>query len=322
MNILFLNHKRHQCGVYQYGKRLYNILKKTENINYIYKEVDCIEEYYRILQELTELHGILYNYHSGTMGWLHQDSIQRKILNIGITHEAQYYLLVPGFIFDKICHINPDDHGNGVTTFSIPRPIFENVDEILIRCPVGSDSINDFITSYTDTDIPIFGSFGFGFDNKGFTKIINLVNDSYDTAVIKFVIPSADFDPDYNRTNTIYQACMSIPRKDGITLLISHDFLSNEDLLRFLKSNTMNIFMYDSMVGRGISSTIDYALSVKKPLGISDSYMFRNIYSDTICLYKTSIQDCIQGSTEYCSKFLDKYSHSNMIDVFRYILST
>ena len=29
MNILFLNHKVENCGVYQYGFRLINILKKT-----------------------------------------------------------------------------------------------------------------------------------------------------------------------------------------------------------------------------------------------------------------------------------------------------
>ena len=71
------------------------------------------------------------------------------------------------------------------------------------------------------------------------------------------------------------------------------------------------------MNGRGISSTIDYALSVKTPLGISDSYMFRNIYDDKICLYKIPIDTCLQGSTEYCKQFLEKYSHTNMINKFK-----
>ena len=35
--------------------------------------------------------------------------------------------------------------------------------------------------------------------------------------------------------------------------------------LYFLKSNSMNIFLYDTMVGRGTSSVIDYALSVNTP---------------------------------------------------------
>ena len=45
MNILFFNHAKKQCGVYQYGVRLFDILKTTENINYIYKEIDSLDEY-------------------------------------------------------------------------------------------------------------------------------------------------------------------------------------------------------------------------------------------------------------------------------------
>lgn len=39
-NIIFLNHKENQCGVYQYGKRSANILKNSINYNFIYVEVE------------------------------------------------------------------------------------------------------------------------------------------------------------------------------------------------------------------------------------------------------------------------------------------
>ena len=73
------------------------------------------------------------------------------------------------------------------------------------------------------------------------------------------------------------------------------------------------------MHGRGISSTIDYAISVNVPIGISDSYMFRNIYSDSICLYKNSIADCLK--TNICSIYLDKYSNINILNKFKHILN-
>jgi hypothetical protein len=82
----------------------------------------------------------------------------------------------------------------------------------------------------------------------------------------------------------------------------------------------MNIFLYDKMMGRGISSTIDYALSVKKPLAISDSYMFRNIYSDEICLYKQTIQECLVNSGKHVSQFLDTYSNDKLRLTFNKIL--
>jgi hypothetical protein len=60
--------------------------------------------------------------------------------------------------------------------------------------------------------------------------------------------------------------CFQKNIKPGILLLITHDFFSTNEILTFLQSNTMNIFLYDQMHGRGISSAIDYAISVKKPI--------------------------------------------------------
>jgi hypothetical protein len=78
----------------------------------------------------------------------------------------------------------------------------------------------------------------------------------------------------------------------------------------------MNIFLYDDMHGRGISSALDYAVSAKKPIGISNSHMFRHIYSDKICLYRTPISECMKNSDEIVNKFLDENSHKVMINSF------
>jgi hypothetical protein len=78
--------------------------------------------------------------------------------------------------------------------------------------------------------------------------------------------------------------------------------------------------MYDKMTGRGISSVIDYALSVKRPLGISDSYMFRHIYSDEICLYKNDVKTSMNNSLEYCNKFTKLYSNDKLCDKMEKII--
>ena len=314
MNVLFLNHKVENCGVYQYGKRVNEILQKNMQIKYIYKEIDSYQEYCNILQDNAGIMAIIYNYHVSTMTWLNSSNIQRVVKNIGIPHES------PDNLFDIVCNIDPNAPERA-NVFSLPRPIYENIEEI-VNVTTSNETIDNFINKYTDINIPIFGSFGFGFDNKGFDKIIKIINEQYDTAIIKFVIPIAHFDPDPNRINRMRDICIHANSKPGIILMISHDFFSNTDILKFLKSNTMNIFLYDTMYGRGISSTIDYAISVKKPLGISDSYMFRHIYSDEICLYKNSINDCMIKSTKYLAKFLDEYSHNNIINKFEQILNT
>jgi len=307
-SVLFLNHKVQNCGVYQYGKRVFDILCKDTDINYVYKMVDCYEEYISVLGKHAFI-GIIYNYHTSTMPWLNRNTIQKIIPNIGIPHESPIHL------FDKVCDIDPDN--KDPTRVSLPRPIFENIDELITEPTVNND-VHEFISKYTDTDIPIFGSFGFGFANKGFDKIVKMVNEQYDNAIIKFVIPLAHFDPDPFTNDKTSKLCYQTNKKEGIILMISHEFFNTTDLLKFLHSNTMNIFLYDKLLGRGISSTIDYALSVKKPLAISDSHMFRHIYSDDICLYKHTIQECIDNKSYL--QFLEKYSNENLKNAFKVCL--
>jgi hypothetical protein len=315
-NILFLNHKIKNCGVYQYGERLYNILKSSCDVSYIYQEIDSAEEYKVLLSDTHRWFAIIYNYHSSTMPWLNDSVIQKKIKNIGIPHES------PADIFNIVCHIDPDQRDDNNTTFSIPRPIFENVEERIKNAPPSSTAVTQFIYEDTESNMPIFGSFGFGFQNKGFHKIVERINDDFDNAIIKFVIPIAHFDPDQQTIHRMRESCIQANRKPGIKLRILHEFLTTEEILLFLSKNTMNIFLYDYMEGRGISSAIDYAISVKRPIGISNSHMFRNIYSDTICLSKSSIQECLHNSEQHFSMFLEKYSHSSMRNRFKQILDS
>jgi hypothetical protein len=161
----------------------------------------------------------------------------------------------------------------------------------------------------------VFGSFGFGFEFKGFDKIVDLITKNYDTAIIKFVIPTAFFDPHaQTRYTTLYNQCMAKNTKPGIKVYITNEFFTNTDLLHFLASNTANIFLYDMLKGRSISSAVDYALSVKKPLIISDSHMFRHIYNDSICPYKTPIRECIKNSQSILDKYCDEFSNINLIN--------
>jgi hypothetical protein len=304
LTFLFINNSDKQCGVYQYGTRLFNILKKTDDIKYVYKEITSLNDYMSI--SIKNLDGIIYNYNGSTMQWLTPQTIQKSIINIGIPHES------PGNMFDKICEIDPTSMING-KLYTIPRPIFENINYDI---NISNATIKDFITSYKDANIPIFGSFGFGFRSKGFDKIITMVNEQYEEAVIKLVITQAKYNIYDTEAYDIKNDLINIPVKKGIRVLITNDFFSEEEILLFLHTNTMNLFLYDQQNGRGISSAVEYALSVKKPFGISDSYMFRHIYNDSVCVYKRSIEECMVNSISVIDRFLHENSHSALIYAF------
>lgn len=310
--ILFLNHKKQACGVYQYGKRVYEILRKCIYIVFEYKEIENILEYSSLTRN-TIYKAVIYNYHVATMPWLNENTIDHSQQNIGILHECNINLFTKKISIDPNCL-------EAAHLYNIPRPLIEDIPP---QTSPSTSEIKKFI-GFQDGNTPIFGSFGFGFENKGFSKIVKMINEQYDKAIIKFIIPHAVFDPNPHRNMETSKKCFEENVKQNIILMIHTEFISEQDLLSFLRSNTMNIFLYDqsNVDLNGISSTIDYALSARRPLGISDSFMFRHIYSDEICLYKNSIQTCMENSLAYCEKFLSLYSHQNMIDKFYSIINS
>lgn len=312
MNVLFLNHKIQQCGVYQYGYRVYNILKKSSSNNYYYEEIENIDEYERIIK-IIEPNVVIFNYHVATMPWLRNINLQTKIRNIIIPHEST--------INNSDIILTPESDGESNNIYNLPRPIYENIEEILNSYNIENTKLKDFI-NYKEENTPIFGSFGFGFRNKGFDKIINIINDNYDKAIIKLIITSAFFDENRDRIpHEISQLCYEINKKPNIKVMIYNEFVSNEEILIFLSSNTANIFLYDYMMGRGASSAIDYAISVKKPFVISDSFMFRHIYSDDICVYKTNIKDAINNSIKLLPTFIEGNSNQKLINKIEDIIN-
>ena len=272
----------------------------------IYKEIGSVEEYNSFIVE-GNYNLIFYNYHSSTMTWLCQHSIQKKVPNVGITHESSKAL------FDYNIEIDPSSKDD----FSIPRPLFDiNINEISFS----NNNIEEFSKLHQNENIPIIGSFGFGFDYNKYIRVVEYANQEFDNAVIKMIIPFAFFgDNEGYLAKSVTDICKN-KAKEGIKIYIINEFIEENDLLKFLESNTINLFLYDPMFNRGPSSTIDYALSTSRPLGISDCDMFRHIYDDSICIYKTSIKYCIENSVEYISKIKKLYSHENLINKINYII--
>lgn len=303
MHVLFLNHTQLACGVYQYGKRLFELLVavQCDDATFAYAEVDSLSAYCeKVRESAAEI--VLYNFHGATMPWLNRSVIVAQPggkIHVGIHHES------PVPFFDYIVDVS-----------DLARPLFEHIPD---RLSEGIDPVvKDFVDYAEEDSVPVFGSFGFGFDNKGFHKIVEMVNQQYDRAIIKFIIPMAFYDP--NRAHTLQLArnkCIAANVKHpNVKLMILHTFLSNEDILYFLSKSTMNMFLYDKMNGRGVSSAIDYAMSVGRPIGISDSHMFRNVYRDDICLYKCNIRDCMVQSKAWLESSIDAKKNNDLLRQF------
>ncbi len=304
LKVLFLNHKIKKCGVYQYGTRLFDILKKSEKIEWIMGEIENYSEYItEINRQSYDL--IFYNYHPFTMWWLNPENIQKHIKSIGLQHD-----LVENDIFDVTLRLDttlPERPNR----YNIARPIFENVEEMMINYSPSSDKFRDFIEFGNDTQIPVIGSFGFCFKRKNFDHIVKYVCDNYYEAIIKFVLPNADT---VGADICVIDDCYRALTNPNVKLLLYRDFVEELDIIHFLEKNSINIFMYETYVSAGVSSVIDYALSVSKPIAITDSSWFRHIYSEDIDVNKKGINYIMKKSIDVCNKYKEEFSNKNLIN--------
>lgn len=277
---LFINSVKQSCGIYQYGVRVYSHIKHLGLFEYA--EFGSEEEFQKHIQT-KHYDAFVLNY-AGVLfpWWKHTPN------TFYLYHEGGFAFWLESRL---VLNTDPTD------SFGIPRPLY----------------IGD--VTPVDPIIPTFGSFGFGFENKGFERIIDMVQIQYNVAHIRFLIPFAKFgDEDGSRAKAVVARCRSRIVKPGIKLLVCHDFLPNDQVVAFLASNSMNIFLYDKLEGRGCSSVLDYALVAKKPIAISDSHMFRHIYSDAICAYKRPLKSILAEGTRHIEPFLEKWSTQKMCD--------
>jgi len=302
MRVLFLNHKQRQCGVYQYGKRTYNLLKQSLLIDFYYEEVENEDEYVTAVKNLTP-NAIIYNYHNLTMAWLGKQhtSLFPLMTHFGIHHEGS----IPYHIgFNYQLHAN-STFVNTKTEMALPRPLLE------------------YNKPSKENDIPIIGSFGFGFGHKGFGSIIKLVNDQFERADIKLHIPRAYYgDNDGSATAGVVPGCWNEMYNKNVTLSISHGFLSEDELLNFLSDNTLNVFLYHETGNVGLSSVIDYALSVDTPIAVNKTSMFRHINRavPSICVEDKTLPEIIKEGVIPLLPLKKQFSISNFVDTFEHIL--
>lgn len=293
--VLFVNHKIKNCGVYQFGKRVANLSSKSTKLNCNYIEVDCVEE---LKEEIIKFNPdvVVYNWHIGTMSWLTKDIIKSFDIerNFFIYHQED---MIDSF--DKYLFFGDYDPSNSLPHSMkslISRPLF------------------NFTGEYPINDVANIGSFGFGFHNKGFDKLVSLVNSTFSEAVINLHMPPSYFgDPTGTQTREVIQKCLDANKNPNITLNISQDFKTDDGVLLFLANNDINVFVYEEN-GDGISSVIDYALSVKRPIAISESRMFRHLDGVSgISIADSSLKEIINRGVAPLEDIYKKWSNENFI---------
>lgn len=295
MNIGIINDTPKRCGVYEYGKRFSNIALKSIQNNYTYFEFDNAAECFEKIKN-KNLDCIIYNHLNGTMPWVDQNFLNHfkaeGIIQGTIVHNSN-----PVDYFDFYLHQDPNYIPNA-NNYNLMRPLFEYQNHYHLP----------------ENKIKI-GTFGFGFGTKNFEWICQIVNAQMKIPTeLRLHLTYSFYCENSEQIRSIVNNCHAIVNNPLVNLVITHDYLSDDEILNFLAGNHLNIFMYHYYNEyNGISSSIDYALSVKRPIAICKSNMFSHIRDSnpSICVEDLSLIEIINNGTMPLTPYYDVWNHSN-----------
>jgi SAM-dependent methyltransferase len=330
--ILFVTHKPKQCGVYEFGKKIFEVVSSSTQFKFIKAECNSLDE----LQRAAATHQpefIIYNYHPTVLPWLctkiskglYRNNIAGiRAIQVGVIHEVTQavadkatgyrnkFILGPSqrklnCLFDYYIAADP--------TLLLKNPLVYKTGRL----------VPPFQKPAVSPIVPTFGSFGFATPKKGFEKVVEKVQEEFDHAIIRLNMPAADFgDADGANAKRIAENCRTLITKPGISLEVSHDFLNEEQLLTFLAGNSMNVFLYEDTQGRGISSAIDNALAVKKPIAVSGSPMFRHVHTaqPSVCIADNSLKTILGNGFAPLEMISRDWNAENLLWEYERILSS
>ncbi len=93
--ILFITHTKAQCGIYEFGINIFDVLEKSSEYNFVKVECSSLQELENTIAQFSP-QAILYNYHPSVLPWVANKISPRLFRNniasinlpqIGIIHE-------------------------------------------------------------------------------------------------------------------------------------------------------------------------------------------------------------------------------------------
>jgi hypothetical protein len=306
--ILFVSHPQKHCGVHEFGLAVAKGLHSSARYDFVYIECGSLDDLHRAA-DLHKPAVIIYNYYPSTLPWL-----TRKVIHTWYKPLNRDIQIPQAGIMHEVTQQKADEAGNNLFDYHIaPDPT------LLLKNPIVFKTgrlIPSYSSNMPEPTIPVIGSFGFATPNKGFEEIVKAVQEEFDEAIIRFNIPAADFgDKDGSGARQLAAACRQLITKPGITLKVTHDFLSRDQVLDFLAGNTINVFLYQDKHGRGLSSTPDLALAVNRPLAVSDSIMFRHLHGiePSIVYGRSTIKQIIRNGVMPLKNVQEEWNGANLV---------
>ena len=305
---VFVNVPRANCSIYESGRMVYDCLVLSDRYLLDYIEID---EYSRDLPNSFDFYA--FNYHHVRMSWLDTRSIRQlpglKLTFVLETLPNNPFVLCPSDDFDVYCALDPTMQVADKRVYAFPRPL-----EAVSFQPPEKEPV-----------IPVIGTFGFATRGKGFELVVDAVSREFDRAIVRINLPISPFAhkprslfPRKDFAESLSELCRK-RAKEGIEVIITRDYLTKPELIRWCAENTLNCFLYDRNMP-GLSATTDQAIVSGRPLAISANQTFRHIHPYITPYPAQSLRDAIRTSPDKVKKMQDDWSPKKFAARFEQVL--
>ena len=302
---LFINCVEAQDSIFESGKMAYECLLGSGQFSLDYQaltpENTAIPTKYDFY---------LFNYHLVTMSYLDVVAIRKSLPGVKITLVLEVapnnpFVYCSPEDFDAYCVLDPTLKATAENVFVFPRPLEPPLEN----------------NAYQAGEIPVIGSFGFATQGKGFEHVVDAVNREFERALIRINIPFATYaDESHNYARQLAEMCQQ-RAKPGVQVVVTHDYMSKRELIKWCQQNTLNCFLYDRNMP-GLAATTDQAVASGRPLIVSKNNTFRHIQSYIKPFPYQSLQEAIANTETAVQQMQQDWSAENFRQRFEQVLAT
>ncbi len=282
---------------------VYECIRQCDRYELLYEEIDFDHR-----QVSTDFDFYVFNYHDLTsMAWLDTESV-RALPGIKMTLVLEVapndpFVRVSSSDFDAYVVLDPTVASSNARVHAFPRPL-EPPPPDLPAPPAGR---------------PVIGTFGLPTPGKGFHRLIEAVNDEFDDALVRFNIPVGDHTPDASSVEATIRNLQS-SAKPGVEVVVTRDFMSKPDLIRWCARNSLNAFLYERAMP-GLAAATDQALSSGRPIAVSANDTFRHLHSYVKPYPFRSLRESIRFSGPEVARMQADWSQAAFARTFETLLS-
>ena len=300
---LFINCIEAQDSIFESGKMVFECLSGSAKYT-----LDYIEISPENLKVSAGYDFYFFNYHLITMSWLDTKSIGKLLPGVKMTMVLEVspndpFVLCSPDDFDVYCVLDPTLNISQENVYAFPRPLEVFKDQEI----------------YETKAVPVIGSFGFATSGKGFEHVIDAVNREFEQAVVRLNIPFAAYaDGGGKYAAQLGRMCQE-RAKNGVEVIVTHDFMTKTELIKWCGQNTINCFLYDRNMP-GLAATTDQAISSGRPLIISKNNTFRHIQKYVKPFPYQSLREAIENTPRQVAEMQRDWSPQKFRERFEEVL--